>query len=48
MVYLSPDDFLKSLLDDDFEKIIIDCISKRKDPEEILDILIHKMDDAND
>jgi len=48
MGYMSPVDFLKSLLDDDFEKKIITQISKGKNPDEILDYLIENFGDEHD
>jgi len=40
MNYKSPDDFLKSLLEDEEQKKIIEEISKDKSPEEILETII--------
>ena len=40
MDYKSPEDFLKSLLDDEDQKKIITQISKNKEPEEILEYLL--------
>jgi len=40
MNYESPDDFLKSLLEDEEHKKIIEKISEGKEPEEILESII--------
>jgi len=40
MSYESPEDFLKSLLDDKDQKKLIECISKGKEPDEILEEIV--------